>query len=166
MNSGTDIDLRDIAGIGENVFVVGRNYSGENIVIELKNGKWETLFQPDYPKEEVTAVDVYDGIVYFITDSGILKYNPENNQSSFEEVLEIKNWYYRYIEVQNVNDIFLLSGDGRTLHFNGISWHESKQIDLPDIVFYLGNLGFKNDLVIAVGSLSHGGAIIAKGRRF
>ena len=166
MNSGTDIDLRDISGIGEHVFVVGRNYSGENIVIELRNGQWETLFQPDYPKEKITAVDVYDEIVYFITDSGILKYNPKKNQSSFDEVLGIKNWLYRYIDVQNINDIFLLSGDGRTLHFNGVSWHESKQIDLPDIVFYLGNLGFKNDLVIAVGSLSHGGAIIAKGRRY
>jgi hypothetical protein len=78
---------------------------------------------------------------------------------------------YNYIEVENINDILLLSADGRILHFNGINWKESREIDYDhtSTVFYQGGLAFKNDLAVIVGELSEGWrarAMVARGIRY
>jgi len=169
MDSGTKLLLRDVAGNGEHVFVVGRNYSGENVVLSLENGQWQILYQPiDFKNEYYTAVNVYSDVAFFITKTGVLQYNFMKKKSVLEEVKPIKEWMYNYIEVQNVNDILLLSGDGRVLHFNGVRWKESRDLDLPTTEFYQGNLALKGNLAVAVGTIYSDGAraMVARGRRY
>lgn len=173
MNSGTDLLLRDIAGSGRHVFVIGWNYSGESGILSLENGQWQILYEEDNPKQGYyTAVDVYGDIAYFITNTGILRYNFQKKVFIFEEVKPIKNWTYRYIEVQNTNDILLLSGDGRILHFNGIHWKEIRELDYDhtSALFYQGNLAFKNNLAVVAGELYTDGwrarAMVARGTRY
>jgi len=172
MDSGTDLLLRDVAGSGEHVFAIGRNYSGESGILSLEDGQWQMLYQADDLKiEYYTAVDVYGDIAYFVTKTGILRYNFKKKTFILEEVRQIKNWMYNYIEVENINDILLLSADGRILHFNGINWKESREIDYDhtSTVFYQGGLAFKNDLAVIVGELSEGWrarAMVARGIRY
>lgn len=172
MNSGTKLLLRDVAGSGEHVFATGWNYSGESGILSLEDGQWQILYQADDLKiEYYTAVDVYGDIAYFVTKTGILRYNFKKKTFILEEVRQIGNWTYRYIKVENTNDILLLSGDGRILHFNGINWKESREMDYDhtSTVFYQGGLAFKNDLAVIVGELSEGWrarAMVARGIRY
>jgi hypothetical protein len=176
MNSGTDIDLRDIAGIGENVFVVGNGDGPESILLELKNGKWNTLLESDSYLGNIehgdygfiSAVDVLGNTAYIVTEQGLIMYNYNRNYMSIDYRIHIEMQYdgYLAVTVQNTNDVFLFGANGNTLHYNGISWYRDKQINLPDIVFYKGDGCLKNNVAIMVGTLIHGGAIIAKGRRY
>jgi hypothetical protein len=91
MDSGTDLLLRDVAGSGEHVFAIGRNYSGESGILSLEDGQWQMLYQADDLKiEYYTAVDVYGDIAYFVTKTGILRYNFKRKLLSLKKSGKLK----------------------------------------------------------------------------
>jgi hypothetical protein len=177
MESGTDIQLRDIAGKNDNVFVTGWDYSGGSIALTLEEDRWQTLFESEtyfgnldernYGK--IKGVDVFDNTAFFSTKVGLVKYYFTNNLRTIDTDTHFYNHAYSHIHIQNTNDIFLLSGDGRLLHYNGASWQEDFSLNGIDAVFLHGNFDVKDDFVVAVGGLVGGPAsnqgIIARGYR-
>jgi hypothetical protein len=174
MNSGTDIDLRDIAGIGENVFVVGNGDGPESILLELKNGKWNTLLESDSYLGNIehgdygfiSAVDVLGNTAYIVTEQGLLKYNYRygildiDTYLNYQMILDT----YRSIIVQVSNDIMLFGGLGNMLHFNGLTWKKYSEFDLPGLVFKSG--AFYGNEACMVGGAPWIGSIIVTGRRY
>ena len=70
---------------------------------------------------------------------------------------------YTSITVQSLNDIMLFGVLGNVLHYNGISWSKNSDHDLPNIIFWNGEL--KGNHAIMVGSHNYGGAVIVNGIR-
>ena len=174
MESGTDIQLRDIHGTpdGEHVFAVGWNDSGESIALELKNSQWQELYSGNsyYPNPEslygrISCVSVFEETAYFATTVGLLKYNYDTD--GFVLTAQDQSMFYQYhfvdIHVQYPNDIILFSRVFSTLHFNGSTWFEDNRYSIVQDTWAKGG-DFRNNYVTMVGYCCGGNhAIIARG---
>jgi len=95
MASGTDVDLKDIAGTpdGEHVFAVGYDSSnGHAIILEKDSGNWFTLYYNEsvLPEDDnygtvYKGMDVYADTSYFATARGLWKYNFNTGGSTLLE---------------------------------------------------------------------------------
>ncbi|NOZ07273.1 MAG: hypothetical protein GXO91_00160 [FCB group bacterium] len=180
MDSGTDTDLKNIAGSpdGEHVFAVGYEISGEHvnqsIVIELNQISWQIVYSSDhtFPSDSTygmaSAVSVKGEVAYITSRAGILKYNYFTKDISLMQTTPFSLYYSHVVSmsIMNQNDIFLLRGSFRLLHYNGNSWALDEYI----YNYFSGdtwsyNLDTWNNMVAIVGDHGYNTAIVARGYR-
>ena len=186
MESGTDVDLRDISGNedGSRIFATGYlNTDGryESVTVYYMQGEWSVLFSGssyfgDIEQEDfgwMTTVDVFSDTCYIVSREGLIKYDFINESYSVVEPWQTRmNGEDFYgLTVQNTNDIMSFGRNGFTSHFNGKSWHRSKQIDLHQKPAWIKKGQLKNNIAIRVGELRNynnlekSGAIVCIGTR-
>ncbi len=177
MDSGTPIDLYDIHGTEETVFITGYNFvgdlSGQSIALQLTNGIWQPVFTSssysgdtrigDYGRLE--SVFVYGDTAYFATGgTGILKYNFKTkttyfiskNSSLFRDLSLIK------IVGTGYNDIMMISAWGNMVHFNGSTWKRIDEIHdiYGDAKLFPRNADYKKNTIAIVARLDNRAVLI------
>jgi len=176
MASGTDVDLKDIAGTpdGEHVFAVGWDDSGESIAL-MKNGSlWNVIYYGDsYFIESssiygrISAVETLSDTAYFTTTAGLLKYVIPNVQYiiTAEDQTAFYDYHFVDISINNTNDILLFSRVFSFLHFNGYTWYSDES--LSEVYSTWARDGdLKNNFAVVVGYCCGGGhAIVGRGYR-
>ncbi len=174
MNSGTTIDLYDISGIDDRVFITGYSQQGESIALELsagsgKDGSWRTLFTSsnylgdpgngDYGR--FLAVHVLADTAYFTTGgTWLVKYNYETETVSYVPKYEFFQDGYRFISItgNNPNDLILVSAWGSVFHYNGVDWYYDDYIynNFGSQNFYPRAAVLKDEMAVIVGVLGAG----------
>ncbi len=175
--SGTSINLWDIHGTEEAVFITGYNefgnLSGQSIALQLINEIWQPVFKSssysgdpgngDYGRLE--SVYVYGDTAYFATGgTGILKYNFKTkttrfiskNSSLFRDLSLIK------IVGTGYNDIMMISAWGNMVHFNGSTWKRIDEIHdiYGDAKLFQRNADYKNNTIAIVARLDNRAVLI------
>jgi len=172
MNSGTPLDLYDIDGIEETVFLTGYNFigdlSGQSIALQLIDNKWQPIFKSssysgdisrgDYGRLE--SVYVCGDTAYFATGgTGILKYNFKTKITYF--ISKKSNLFTDLSLIKIVgtkdNDIMMISAGGHMVHFNGSTW---KRIDTVYNIYgyaklFPKNADYKNNTIAIVARLDN-----------
>jgi hypothetical protein len=73
--------------------------------------------------------------------------------------------YKNRIRGRGLNDIFIVGAFGLVSHFNGVSWYHYTGNELPSFAGEYDGVDVTNNLIIAVGFLNDGRAIVLRGRR-
>jgi len=172
MESGTEVDLRDIDGTpdGEQVFAVGYNdsgaLSGQSVALELKDGVWERLFSGvGYGGDPASGnyglfqtVMVIGDTAYFTTGgTWLVKYNFVEKTTTFDWKYKFFRDGYRLISASGPapNDVLLTSGWGNIFHYNGKTWKrytEAYDYFGPNLFYPRSGL-LKGDAAVIVGWL-------------
>ncbi len=176
MDSGTDVDLKDVAGTpdGEYVFVAGRNDSGESIALMIHDFHVETLYEGEgaisEPYGVILSVSVNNSIAYFATSSLLWKYNFSTVNSVIipgDEIF-LDNRTIKKIVVNNQNDIFIMTNWAEQIHYNGNTWNLDPYI--LDVFgpynVYTRSLAYKDEMTVITGyccDLGH--AFVGRGYR-
>ena len=125
MNSGTDVDLKNIVGNENSVFIIGYDYTNNpNISLELKNGEWTPFYEsagyygdPNNPEDygKPYGIDVLGDTVYLATSgslgpSNLVKYDYITGEMTADSLNHLYSLIFivREIIVNDVNDIFIL----------------------------------------------------------
>jgi len=175
IESEYEVRLLEIHGTpdGEYVFITGRDFFSPayTVAYQINDGSVETLYYAEstYPDNDVdlgifSSVYVLGDTAYFVTIQGLWKYNYLTSQSSINRVFN--NYAYHSLVVQDLNDIFMLGGGGKYVHYNGYSWDFNNDL-------YDGNLNtlftrgdFQGDIVVNPGHFNNiPGGMVAIGRR-
>ena len=132
LESGTDLDLRDISGYQDQVFITGHSDQYESIALELLNGTWMTRFSSssyygnpssgDYGRMFSTVV--LKDTAYIAAKSGIVKFNYQNEKVTLvpDETALYSNSRIVKISGNDHNDLVLVDGWGAFIHYNDLSW--------------------------------------------
>jgi len=171
MESGTPIDLEDVYGSGINVYATGskdaEEYSGQSVALHGRNGTWETVRHEYafFPQEyldwgRITTVWVYEKYAYFMSKSGIKKYNPENGISEnwfSKSAMNTEGLYIVRIRGNSLNDIMLVDNWVYFVHYNGQEWKrmEDLKVEYPGGTIDVAGMDYKDDLVVAVGVMPY-----------
>ncbi|NOX87973.1 MAG: hypothetical protein GXO77_03030, partial [Calditrichaeota bacterium] len=177
MDSGTPLDLYDIHGTEETVFITGYNFvgdlSGQSIALQLIDGKWQPIFTSssysgdismgDYGRLE--SVFVYGDTAYFATGgTGILKYNFKTKNTDF---ISKTSSLFRYLSLIKIvgtgyNDIMMISAWGNMVHFNGSTWKRIDEVHdiYGDAKLFPRNADYKNNTIAIVGRLDNRAVLI------
>ncbi len=164
MESGTDVDLIDIAGTpdGEHIFAVGRtNESGiyRTVLLEFRDGEWSIIYETDlyYPVEDnygaVTSVHVLEDTAYIATAAGLWKYNYFDQTSV---LIPIDVYQFIYIHIKEIygvtiNDMFFFDSGMRYIHYNGSTWYRNSEMGYMYDQIALRGADFKDDFAVMVG---------------
>jgi hypothetical protein len=175
MDSGTDVDLKDIAGTpdGEHVFAVGRNNDGRSVALSITNNTvtklYEGLNQNSQPYGGVRSVSVYSDTVYFGSTICLWKYNYRDLSSTviYEEGNYMSIYPVQTI-VQGPNDVFLCGARSEIIHYNGSTWNADTfvwdYVNHTSLSTY--NMDVNGNILVTVGYLYWGNsAYVARGFR-
>ncbi len=174
LETGNEVRLIDVEGTpdGEYVFIVGYDFvlPTQTAAYMIHNGTVELLYYSDdlLPQNNedfgaVSGVSVYGDTAYFVTYQGLWKYNFVDNISIIDNVFEMYDYYP--IIVQTSNDILLIGGGFKYVHFNGLTWDFNNELyELYNFSDYGADL--KGHVAAIVGYVkggSHG--VVARGYR-
>jgi len=176
MASGTDVDLKDIAGTpdGEHVFAVGwdATYPAPCIVLELINNTWNTLYytegyQPVNGNNGwIWSVDTFGDTAFFPSAEGLWKYNFIDRDSLLipNSVSHMDESAFKSVNIISGNDIFFGGSGFHYLHFNGGTYLHSHEITDMFPQRALNGADYNGDIAVMVGyCCSWGHALIALG---
>jgi hypothetical protein len=159
MNSGTSLFLRDIHGTEGQTYIVGGSSStGEGIMLELKNGKWEIVYKGTYDagyyggvSSSVWSVSPYRTYIYN-TGGGVVAKN--RNVLSYGGIYDFGTMVNK-IRGTGYNNIFAVGHFGLLIHLNGLEdrlypFYEKPGGDIMDDVIVFENsvfvVGYSNGL--------------------
>jgi len=131
MDSGTDIDIRDIDGYGDHVFAIAFSEVWPSAVLEYYNGRWRTLFssttyfgdlkENDYGR--TTAIKVFEDKAYIVSKAGLIIYNYKTKKTNLIPADEALMTGHDYIRISGKeNDLVLIGKVGQIIHYNGSTW--------------------------------------------
>ena len=179
MESGTEINLLDVHGNGENVFATGYESSGtwggHSIALALEDGQWVTVRHED----SFTPFGVSDwGLIssvwageeeaYYMTYAGLKYYDYATRETGIKYpswAMGTSSAHIERIRGNDINDILLAGHEGDYYHFNGMSWFKD-ETPLPAERKWIYNMDYKNNIAIVVGHIdAHGHALVIKGYR-
>jgi len=178
IESGTDLDLRDISGYQDHVFITGHSDQYESIALELVNGTWMTRFSSssyygnpssgDYGRMFSTVV--LKDTAYIAAKSGIVKFNYQNEKVTLvpDETALYSNSRIVKISGNEHNDLLLVDGWGAFIHYNGLSWFKDNFVfnHFGEANFYPQSGHYKNNTAVFVGyCCNFGHGIIIRGHR-
>jgi len=181
MESGIEINFKDIYGNGSEVFAVGYEtddeLGGQSVALNCHNGTWSTIRHEYnfYPYNDpdawgmISAVWAYGKYAYYMSWAGLMKYNPDKNT--------YENWFSKYemntydkyiirIRGNALNDIMLADNWAYFIHYNGQSWKTCYEVynQLPNGKIDINGMDYKDNLIVAVGELSRSWqAVIIRG---
>jgi hypothetical protein len=174
MESGTDIDLKDIWGVVNettekiNIWVCGDDDNPDrSIVLTLDNGEWKTVYER-YPNGGGNTID---GEFYFTPKTSTV-WTSENTDVLWVAggwgVYTLNDKFeptaYTYIDIENAvgyfsfpwkirgngeNDILVACENSSLFHFNGISWHWYETFYTPNTRFI--NVDIQSDFAVLAG---------------
>jgi len=182
MNSGTPIDLEDVYGSGTNVYATGskdaEEYSGQSVALHGRNGTWETVrheyaFYPQKYSDwgKICSPWAYGKYGYFMAYSGLMRYNPENdNVEEWFSVSEMNTFHLNIIKLKGnaLNDIIHINNWAHIVHYNGETWLPIEDVfnQYPDGGIDVEGMDFKGDVVAIVGfTRYYSNAAVVRGYR-
>lgn len=174
MESGTDIDLKDIWGVvdettGEiNIWICGDDDNPDrSIVLTLDNGEWKTVYER-YPNGGGNTID---NEFYFTPKTSTLWTTADSDSlwvAGGWGVYTLNDKFgptaYTYIDIENAvgdfsfpwkirgngeNDILVACENSSLFHFNGISWHLYETFYTPNTRFI--NVDIQSDFAVIAG---------------
>ena len=174
MESGTDIDLKDIWGVmnettGEiNIWICGDDDNlDRSIVLTLDNGEWKTVYER-YPNGGGNTID---DEFYFTPKTSTLWMTADSESlwvAGGWGVYTLNDKFeptaYTYIDIENAvgyfsfpwkirgngeNDILVACENSSLFHFNGISWHWYETFYTPNTRFI--NVDIQSDFAVLEG---------------
>jgi len=182
VESGTEINLRDIYGIGSHTFAVGSNtdgkYAGQSIALHRDNSTWETIRHEYvfFPKSsadrgKICTVWAHENYFYYIDYSGLMRYDPKSGElNEWFSKGEMYGFRTNIIRIRGnaLNDIIHVNNWAHILHYNGESWQPIDDVfnQYPDGEIDVESMDFRGDIVTIVGFMryySH--AAIGRGYR-
>ncbi|KAA3618548.1 MAG: hypothetical protein D8M58_21430 [Calditrichaeota bacterium] len=131
LNSNTNIHLRGISGNNKgNVFVTGYEQNGDAVALEIVNENVTELYRSIGPANVpqgnygvFLSVWTGDEDAYFLTDAGLLTVNIQSRKKILSNNHELTYPFARHdIEGQAGNDLIIVSGRGKAVHWNGSTW--------------------------------------------
>ncbi|MBL7066893.1 MAG: hypothetical protein ISS29_03430 [Candidatus Marinimicrobia bacterium] len=181
MSSGTLIDLVDIDGNEERVFVTGYNIVGDlygqSLALEYSDEQWNTIFTSNKVNGNLEngdfgrfkSVKVLDNAAVFNTAAAaMIKYYYKDRMIDFTPkkatILDARDAVVK-IEGNGINDIVFITVGGEVVHFNGKNYQLCYDYEAQNpysIMIYGGDC--KGDVVCAVGDIPGQGVVII-GRR-
>ena len=175
MESGTDVDLKDICSTqdGEHVFAVGYEDSGESIALRLIDNEWSEIYSGDSYFVEptsiygrVSAVEALGDTAYFTTTAGLLKYviPTEEFILTAEDQYLFEEYQFVDISLNEANDIMLFTRPFSFLHYNGESWFHADENSEVYSSWAKGG-DYANNTAAAVGYCCGGVAYVVRGYR-
>jgi hypothetical protein len=175
VQTNTNIRLQRISGNSKgNVFVTGYEQNGDAIALEIVDGNVKELYHSEGPSNVPQGnygkfLSVWAGSdnVYFLTNAGLLTLNIKTRKKILSNSYEITYPFAKHdIEGQSENDLVIISGRGKVVHWNGSSWALQNEIydQYPnqtlttygadynlETVAYVGPYQFGNKAFIVIG---------------
>ena len=164
MESGTEINLLDVHGNGENVFATGYESSGtwggHSIALALEDGQWVTVRHED----SFTPFGVSDwGLIssvwageeeaYYMTYAGLKYYDYATRETGIKYTMWEMGTSSAHIEIirgNDINDVLLARRPGAFYHFNGMSWSVNDDIQNQYDV-YIAGMDFQENIFVTIG---------------
>ncbi len=154
---GTEVDLRDVWGQGNIVWVSGYEETGETVLIKIVNKTAEIVFS----EIVINNASQFNGTIrslwtntekhlYILSSTNLYRYSNglDNKIKPITEFGERRAWYER-IRGNDVNDIFIAGYKSSVQHYNGNTWQE--YTELQDEFKITFGLDYKDNIVVVVG---------------
>ena len=160
IESGTEVDLRDVWGDGSKVFITGMDDSnGNTVLLSLNNSTLQTLY--DYNVLSPNQGDL-EGFVrgvwfnefpyfYLLTSSHVTRIRKDNMEEQ-KRIYEVSPGFtggYHHIRGSGINDLMIVGNRNHIAHYNGRSWREYTEIFDNDVL--LTSLSIREDMVVISG---------------
>jgi len=153
------IDLKDIWGIGKEIWACGWLANGQSVLIDVSDDEAELIWQSGLDSELL-----YSGVIstlwaindrnFFLSGNGFFFKHALRNKNFIKKFsVDFGNFIYRLRGIQ-INDIFLVGDRSTVWHWNGFSWQNFS--DLYNHGTKLYSVDYKNDKIVAVGFSSIG----------
>jgi hypothetical protein len=169
--SGTSVDIHDIWGsvnntTGEKIILAIASFQNYGKALDLLKITGQSVIKLDTTGLRIAQSSIWfkgKNKTYIVGDGVFFKNNLSSTVWQQEEnhPLLLK----RLIRGIEMNDIFIVGDFGLVSHYNGIIWHHYTGNELPDLNGSFYSVDFKNNIMVAVGELNSGQAIVLKGDR-
>ncbi|WKZ68816.1 MAG: hypothetical protein QY331_12730 [Melioribacteraceae bacterium] len=154
---GTDVDLRDVWGQGDIVWISGYEETGETVLIKIENVLAEIVFSENV----INNPSQFNGTIrslwtntethlYLLSSTNLYRYSNGINDeiTSLVEFGESRAWFER-LRGNDVNDLIIAGYKSSIQHYNGNTWKEYPELqDEFKITF---GLDYKDNIVVVVG---------------
>ncbi|MEO8400025.1 MAG: hypothetical protein ABI550_09475, partial [Ignavibacteriaceae bacterium] len=178
VESGTDIDLRDIYGTpdGKTIWACGwSNNTGQTIVLEIENQKVNTIWDSKnskYPYSGLINSLWTFGDEFIFGGNSLFRHSIKDKNdygvifvpTPFGEAQFQPGSFIWKIRGDAKNNLFLCGDNGMVWHYNGKSWHKFNELFNETFDRRLFSIAAKGNIVVTVGWLNTQ-AWIAVGKR-
>ncbi|HEX2867149.1 MAG TPA: hypothetical protein VHO03_08900 [Ignavibacteriales bacterium] len=160
IETGTNSDLLDIYGEGDNIFIAGSNSFKPSVLLRLKNGEVTKIIDNPHPLA-LMILNYISGPVFSVWLKGMRLFTLTRFNLYMSDI-ETKGegqelWAGRpqdlhasVLRGNDVNDIFTSNvGENSIMHYNGSTWH--KFDELSDSRDRLTKIAVKKNIVAAAG---------------
>ena len=185
IESGTDVDLKDIYGSldGKELWTCGwSNQNGRVTIIKIKDNGVESIWESQTNREfsyyyggQLLNTLWANGNEEFVFATGVVTRHSLLNKKLVRfdwvpflngvKVLDLGNYAYR-IRGSNKNNISIIGDEAMIWHYNGVTWHKFEELQNVDDRLY--GLAVTENLIVTVGigyGNGLGEALILIGRR-
>ena len=168
IESDTNINLQDINGTDEIIYITGYNVdnNGHSIALVNETGIWET----DYYSESLFPTNLDLGILgrmystfsfmdttYIIGKGGIMKLSISDKIETIvpSNLSFVEGRVPVIIRGNNYNDIVWIDIWGEIVHFNGVSWKLLQDVynSYPNGQMRIRSMDYINGIFVGVGSV-------------
>ena len=165
IETGTELDIRDIWGVEDHIMVVASNYNSRaRRILTLKEKKFSSL--PSTPvSSDISSIWFGpDFRQYYISTGEGIFHKAVLSASSWRRIsfAESSRYYLNRIRGLAGNDIFFVGHYGEVLHYNGLSFRSYRAYTDRGGVY--NSLDVSKERIIAVGHDGRAG-VIAVGLR-
>jgi hypothetical protein len=102
--------------------------------------------------------------VYYVAGNGLFS-KRRLSDTHWKDLPNLPLQYIYAVRGNALNDVFIVGAFGLVSHFNGRNWDHYQYNELPLIDGVYTDLAVKDNVVVAVGLLGSGEAVILKGIR-
>jgi hypothetical protein len=169
--SGTDVDIHDIWGsvnytTGEKTILAIASFQNYGRALDLLK-----IIGTSAIKLDTTGLHVNQHSLWF---TNINKVYIVGNGVFYKNNLAIDGWqlddfnpliYKESIRGTEINNVFIAGDFGLVSHFNGVTWKHYTGNELPNLLGNYYSVNLKNNIMVAVGQLNSGQAIVLKGNK-
>ncbi len=166
IETGTELDIRDIWGVEDHIMVVASNYNSRaRRILTLKEKKFSSL--PSTPvSSDISSIWFGpDFRQYYISTGEGIFHKAVLSASSWRRIsfAESSRYYLNRIRGLAGNDIFFVGHYGEVLHYNGLSFRSYRAYTDRGGVY--NSLDVSKERIIAVGHDGRAGVIAVGLRR-
>lgn len=172
LETGTSLDINDIWGSPQGysgrphlIAVAGNQWHNDGVaILRIANGSVELLATDGLPTTSFLSIWSANGGRYYICGDGL--YTNDDLIGPWENLADgVPSIYTESVRGNGPNDVFVVGHFGLVLHWNGSTWHNYIDSNLPAMLGVYMAVEVKGNTVAAVGYLNNGKAIALIGRR-